>query len=83
MVLGGSSIPSDLQFPPDTKSSSSRSDIDGENTYFIDNCTYQWPEVSIILPSKFSKRNHEHNSWYCEGMRVVRECFGEKYFHMH
>jgi hypothetical protein len=49
LVLGGSSIPSNLQFPPDIKTSSSRSEDDGQNTHFIDNCTYRWPEVSIIL----------------------------------
>jgi hypothetical protein len=55
LVLDGSSLPSNLQFPPNTKSSSPRSEIDSQKTHFIDNCTYRWPEVSttIVLPLNF------------------------------
>jgi hypothetical protein len=78
LVLCGSSIPSILHFHPDTTSSSSRSEIDGQNTHFIDNCTYRWPEVSIVLPLKCSKWNYECNSWYREGMNSYYGVFWRK-----
>jgi hypothetical protein len=67
LVLNAPSIPANLEFLPDKRSSDKCPEIEGKKMFSVNNCTYQWPEASttIVLSMCLLKRNYKHRTrWY-------------------